>query len=215
MNNKYTKELIIQHQNRDEIIKMMNDDNLLTHYVGKLIDCLAQDKLFPPHPRYVKEYEADDILQAQQVLTMIHKSDKKVFKCGLIWLGLRVCPSFVSIFCPPPDPYLQRRFLVNPEKLAHMIKGDKQPLRYELSRFVTSSGRVPIHHFVCACLLHWYTLMPWLDYEVWSNISPNAPSREIETAARRRFLNDGASPDNDNNLVEYNQHANSSAYMLE
>jgi len=211
MNSRYTIQLIKTDHDNDELMKMLNDPALLTHYVGKLIDCLAQDKLFPPHPKYAKDYEEEDILRAQNVLTTLHKSDKKAFKLGLIWFGLRVSPSFVNIFCPPPDPLLQRRFLVNPEKLAAMIKGKQQPLRERISLFVCCSGRITLEHFVSSCYEEWMTSLPWLDHEVWSNISPNAPSKEIENAARRRSINDHSS--HEPNFLEYNH--SSAAYMLE
>ena len=168
----------------------MHDEHLLDHYVAKLIDCLAQDKIFPPHPKFAKKYEQEDIRRAQETLTAISKSKLVMFKQSLIWLGLRISSSFINVFCPPPHPTLSRRFLVNPEKLADMITGDKQPLRYEISRFVCSNGRVPLHHFVATCFTHWYMRMPWLDYQIWAKVSPNAPSKEIEQAARRRVIKD-------------------------
>jgi len=176
---------------------MMDNTELLDHYVGKLIDCLAEDRIFPPHPRFRKNYEEADIAEAESTLTKIKNSDLSAFKKALIWTGLRISASFVHVFCPPANINIERRFLVNPDKLYELLKGKEQPIRYEMSRYMCSEGRVNLEHFVASCNTHWEMRIPWLDHEHWSNISPNAPSRELKSIAKRGAIKDNGLTSND------------------
>lgn len=164
------------------------DTTELDHYLNKLVDCLAKDKIFPPSAKLVQHfrYEEKDIIDAQNVLTHVINSHNVVLKRGLIWLGLRISASFINIFCPPPDERLNRRFLVNPDKLTMMIKGEGQPLRFHLSAFCNNHEDFPIEHCIVSCCTEWNSLMPWLDYETWSGVDANAPSAELATEPNKR-----------------------------
>jgi len=159
---KKINKLIWLNTHHDEITRMMDNTELLDHYVGKLIDCLAEDRIFPPHPRFRKNYEEADIAEAESTLTKIKNSDLSAFKKALIWTGLRISASFVHVFCPPANINIERRFLVNPDKLYELLKGKEQPIRYEMSRYMCSEGRVNLEHFVASCNTHWEMRIPWL-----------------------------------------------------
>ena len=185
-----------------------NDTRELDHYLGKLVDCLARDQIFPPAPKLMQQrkYEDKDITDAQAVLTHVINSKDLVLKRGLVLLGLRISASFINIFCPPPDERLNRRFLVNPEKLMLFIKGEGQPLRFHLSAFCNNNQDFPIDHCVISCCTEWNSLMPWLDHEQWSGISANAPSVGLiaNTNRNKRQRLDGR---DGGDVVQYIEHA--------
>lgn len=210
-------EWLVNERNKDVIYRIMNNNSdwrELDFYVGKFIDCLSRDKIFPPAPEYIEQrrYEKKDVTDAQEVLTKVLQSDKLVLKRGLIWLGLRISPSFINQFCPPPSEKLNRRFLVNPEKLALMIKGEGQPLRLHLSAFCNNSQTFSIDHCVISCCTDWNSLMPWMDYDTWSKVDANTSSIERINAKRNRLDNASMAK----HSIEYHsQHHNQQFELLE
>jgi len=200
--------LLQRDKNNDEIIRLMSNEQLLNHYFCKLIDCLAQDGIFPPHPKYRKKYETADIKEAEAVLNRLKNSQLHLQKQALIWMGLRISVSFVQIFCPPPSVQMERRFLVNPEKLYEMLRGKENPISYQMSRYMCSMGRVPLSHFVSSCMTDWYARLPWLNHEQWARVSPNAPSKELKNIAKRAIIKDNISNSVDaDNFIDAPSHA--------
>ena len=106
---------------KDTIYRLMtkNDDTReLDSYVQQLIECLARDKIFPVEQAVIdtRVYERRDMTQAQEVLTHVKTSHNVILKRAFLWLGLRICPSFINTFCPPPSDRLHRR-VVQPDAL--------------------------------------------------------------------------------------------------
>ena len=204
---------LLEQRNKCAIYRLMhnNDDpRELDFFLGKLVNCLARDEIFPPAPALViqRKYEKADITQAQNVLTWILNSHNLVYKRGLIWLGLRISASFINIFCPPPSEQLRRRFLVDPDKLIMMIKGEDQPVRLYLSAFCNNNQSFSLEHCVVSCCNQWNMLMPWLEYERWSGVSTNAPSVGLianSNKHRRQLLGADKGPSDNLQYIEHAQ----------
>lgn len=180
---------------KDTIYRLMtkNDDTReLDSYVQQLIECLARDKIFPVEQAVIdtRVYERRDMTQAQEVLTHVKTSHNVILKRAFLWLGLRICPSFINTFCPPPSDRLHRRFLADPAKLSLILKGPNQPVRFYLSLFV--NGQSTLHHMVTCCTAEWCSLMPWENHAAWSAVDPNTPSRELLEGRRKRAKQTGA-----------------------
>lgn len=219
-------EHIEQNKNNDIIHRLMTnneDQRELTDFVQKLAQCLAEDGVFPPTKEALlkRPREMGDVIQTQNRLTLIVKSNNLVLKRALIWCGLRISVSFVKLFCPAPDPSLDSRFLVDPDKLSYLIRGhDKfetsvlspqkrrhQPVRFYLSAFI--NGTMDVVHMVTSCCIEWFELKPWDNYEQWSSLSPNMPSTSllksrrhtermfVSAAPSQTFLEDGGGKPSD------------------
>ena len=182
-----------EQRNKCTIYRLMHnneDPAELNYFLNKLVECLARDRVFPPAQKLMDQhkFEKADITSAQAVLTHVINGRNLVLKRMLIWLGLRISSSFINIFCPPPDEKLHRRFLVDPGKLAMMIKGEEQPLRFHLSSFCNNNQQFTLEHCLTSCCVEWNSLMPWLDHDTWSGVDANAPSANLIASAKRQKL---------------------------
>lgn len=233
MFNSRVNEYIKEDKDKDVIHRIMtnNDDQReLTDFVQKLARCLADDGVFPPTRETLlkRPREMGDVIQTQNRLTLIIKSNSLVLKRALFWCGIRISVSFVKLLCPAPDPSLDSRFLVDPDKLSYLVRGhDKfdtsvktpqkrrhQPVRFYLSAFI--NGTMDITHMVTSCCVEWFELKPWDNYAHWSSLSPNMPSLSlmrsrrhteqmfVNAAPSQTYLEDGAGkPSDEDNAIDW------------
>lgn len=89
----------------------------------------------------------------------------------MIWLSLRLCPKFVQVFCPPPDPDRSRPFLVNPKILADFRGRDDGALARNLAQQAYTSRREEMTlTLIC---MEYMRLRPWENADRWQSIDNN------------------------------------------
>lgn len=168
--------------NKDGLLKLMYDRVQLDYYFDNLVVCLRNEKIFPPHPS-IDDHEHQCIHRAEQTITAIRQSNVVVYKQAFVFMGLRICQSFVNMLAPNPTKIipLQRRqvFLVDPDKLVLFTRGKKPRLGYQLSRYLGAAALFSVHDFVTNCIVDWMCMCPWLNHEQWSELSPNSTSFEL------------------------------------
>ena len=171
------------------------DRTEVRHFVHELMACLAREHIFPPPQDKVNRhiYDQTDIDAVQQFVTDTCSAGNTVAMKALILTGLRVSALFVQVFCPPPSPTMDRRFLVNPAKLQTFLLGPGKGLVHHISSFVVMRLGTP-EHFVSTCMATWAQLAPWKDYEAWGAVSTNESSAELHDVHKRQRLGPSADP---------------------
>lgn len=166
-----------------------NNPAEVRHFVDELMDCLARENIFPPPPAMVNLnlYEQSDIDGVQEFVTAVTSAGNLIPMKALILFGLRVSVRFVQVFCPPPSPTMERRFLVDPEKLSEFLGTQVKGLPYHMSCFLMTRLSSPMV-FVAACLTTWRQNAPWENFEVWGSVSTNAISAELGDVRKRQRL---------------------------
>lgn len=168
--------------NKDGLLKIMNDPKQLDYFFDNLVICLRNDKIFPPHP-HITDHEQQCIHRAEQTITAIRQSSTKVYKQAFVFMGLRICQSFVNMLAPNPTKIipLQHRqvFLVDPDKLVQFSRGKKPRLGHHLAMYLGSPALFSVQDFVTNCIIDWACMCPWLNHEQWSQMNPNSSSFEL------------------------------------
>ena len=158
-------------------------------YVHELLSCLQREGIFPPSQDKVDEhvYEQTDVEKARTLVRDVCAAGNLPAMFTLLLTGLRISAMFRQVFCPLPSPLMERRFLVNPQKLEFFVFGRRPGLIRLLTSLLLARHESP-EHFVSVVMTEWEQLAPWDDYETWGSMSTNQPGAGIVDARKRLRL---------------------------
>jgi hypothetical protein len=183
-----------ENMNKCALLRLLEstDPDEVRHFVDRLMECLSRAKKFPPPTEKVDRhvYEQTDITRVAETVASVKASGDTVAMKVILLAGLRTSAMFVQIFCPPPSPTMDRRFLVDPDVMQAFTTGLNNPLQTHMTAFLVGRAATP-EMLVTACLTSWMELGPWHDADRWSKLEANAPSVEMRAVAKRIKMAEG------------------------
>lgn len=169
------KELIAERRKCKLTEIMLYDNKELEFYVKKAVDALICDGIYTSDMG--EDVHSKNYYYVSKFLTIALEGKDVIAKKYLIWLALYLSPTFISVFCPPPDlTNAPKAFLVDPDKMIQMVATENCPFFYLVGEMI--SGTIDVRTFVTCCTVEWNSMDPWENMDEYKAISNNEKSTE-------------------------------------